>query len=231
VIGVTGHTGHLGQEILRLLPDAHGIGREIPKTRFDCIIHTACANWRDEKDVALFDLFNDQLCRHIYQTRPTTVINLGSWWQYAEGNCRDLSYTLQKHRQTRALHAVHPNLVTLIPYSIYGNEPRPGRGFIPQLINTINTGQPLTGLSNQPRDFIHVSDVAAACITALTAPPGIYMIATGQTNTPRRLAENHGVTAPDYNEHPNAYPVYIHDFVPNWQPAVNVHEHIADAIR
>lgn len=226
MIGVTGATGHLGQAILRYLPAAIPLGRELPTTGVHAVIHTACPNWRDDTAVTLFDLYNTRLSCYIRKHDVRTVINIGTWWQYAEGNCTDLPYTLQKHRQTRMLEWTGANVTTVIPYSIYGDDPRPGRGFIPQLVKTLTTGEPLVGLSNQPRDFIHVTDVALACIAALDATPATYTAATRRPESPYEIATRYGVSAPDYAEYPTATPVYLHPPVPNWSPVINVDDHI-----
>lgn len=222
MIGITGATGHLGSTIMRLLPDAQSIGYTIPPRRFDAIIHTAAPNYRNHDDVMTFRTFNRALLEHTRDYPPDTLIVTGSWWQYATGSCQDLTYTMLKNEQQ----AIFPNAVHLIPFSIYGDEPRPGRGFIPQLINTINTGQPLTGLSNQLRDFIHVTDVARAHIQALEHKRGIYDIATRRTITPADLAGLFNITAPDLDEYPHAYPRYITEPLPGWTASINVIDHI-----
>lgn len=222
MIGITGATGHLGSVITSMLPDAHPIGRTIPPRRFDAIIHTAAPNYRNDDDVMRFRAFNRALLDHIREYPPDALIITGSWWQHATGSCQDLTYTMLKNEQQ----ALFPNAVHLIPFSIYGDEPRPGRGFIPQLIRTITTGQPLAGLSNQLRDFIHVTDVARAHIQALEHDQGIYNIATQRTITPADLAALFNIHGPELDEYPHAYPRYITEPLPGWTPAINVIEHI-----
>lgn len=220
-IGVTGATGHLGQAILNLLPDAQPIGHSMPEVPLTGLIHAAAPNFRDDDAVVRFHDFNQELHAYLAASRLRRVVIVGSWWQHAEGDCRDLLYTRLKDHQRRMFPGVH-----VLPYSIYGDEARPGRGFIPQLINTINTGEPLQGLSNETRDFIHVSDVARACIIALDAPRGTYAAATGHTASPRQIATRYGITGPDYVEYPSATPRYLARPVPAWQPLINLHAHI-----
>lgn len=234
MIAITGHTGHLGRELTRFLPTAIPIGREIPQDvqkPVHVLIHAAAPNWRDDTAIAMFDLYNEAIAAFIRRHDIRTVINIGSWWQYADGNCRDLPYTLQKHRQARLMEWTGARVTHIIPYSIYGDEARTGRGFIPQLIYALTTNTALSGLSDQPRDFIHVSDVAAAIITAIEANPGTYSAATGLTISPRELANRYGIDAPDYLEHPHATPRHLHPPVPHWRPRTDVIQHINAATR
>lgn len=233
MIAVTGHTGHLGQELMRFLPTAMPIGRYVPRDvqkPVHTLVHAAAPNWRDDDAVAMFDLYNEAIAAFIRRHDIRTVINIGSWWQYAEGDCRDLPYTLQKHRQARLMEWTGARVVHVIPYSIYGDEARAGRGFIPQLIYALTTNTGLAGLSDQPRDFIHVSDVAAAIITAIDANPGTYVAATGITFSPRELGNRHNLEARNYPERPHATPRYLHPPVPQWAPRFNVLEHITRSV-
>lgn len=234
MIAVTGHTGHLGRELMRFLPTAIPLGRDIPQQPVQkpvhVLVHAAAPNWRDNHAVTLFDLYNETVAAYIRRNDIRTVINIGSWWQYAEGDCRDLPYTLQKHRQARLMEWTGARVTHVIPYSIYGDEPRAGRGFIPQLIDTLAGKSVIAGLSQQRRDFIHVTDVAAAVITAIDATPGTYVAATGFTISPAELAQLHGLTAPEYPEHPHAIPRHLHPSVPKWQPRVDVLQHITQRV-
>lgn len=226
MIGITGATGHLGSVILSMLPDAEPIGRTIPDRPFEAIIHTAAPNYRDPAAVHEFHTFNDALLEHITRHPPNALIVTGSWWQHATGTCRDLAYTHLKDEQR----TMFPNAIHLIPFSIYGDDPRPGRGFIPQFIEAIRNHATLNGLSHQLRDFIHVTDVARAHIHALNAQPGIYEISTERTITPADLAGLFNITAPEYPEHPTAHPRYLGQRLPGWTPRINVIEHIQASI-
>ena len=226
MIGVTGASGHLGSVIVEMLPDAEPIGRTIPEHTFEAIIHTAAPDYRDDDAVLAFRDFNSTLERHIEQYPPDVLIVTGSWWQHGIGSCRDVLYTRLKDEQMRTF----PQAVHLLPYSIYGDDPRPGRGFIPQLIRAIRGEITLTGLSDQPRDFIHVTDVALAHIRALDITRGVYNVCTGSPITPEDLAHRYGVQAPLLDEHPVAYPRYVAPTLPGWDPTVDVIAHIADRI-
>jgi hypothetical protein len=209
-----------------MLPDAVPIGRHIPDLHFDAIIHTAAPNFRDDNAVIEFREFNRALEDHLAIKRPDVLVVTGSWWQHAEGTCRHLLYTHLKNEQVRIFkHAVH-----VLPYSIYGDEPRPGRGFIPQLVLAVRGEIALAGLSRQQRDFIHVTDVALAHIRALDAPRGIYTAATRHTFSPRGLASRWGVRGADFREHPLAMPRYLAPQVPGWESTVDVLEHIAGRV-
>lgn len=226
MIGVTGASGHLGQALLALLPDAYPIGRTLPDIPLAGIIHAAAPDYRDDEAVILFHDFNIALQQYIHHNHIRRVVIVGSWWQFAEGEARQLLYTLMKDHQRRMFPGTH-----VIPYSIYGDEARPGRGFIPQLIHAINGSHSLTGLSDQPRDFIHVTDVARACVIALDVPRGTYTAATLRSETPRQIAARYGITAPDYTEHPTATPRYPVPQVPAWRPLITTDDHIRHACR
>ena len=206
---------------MRLIPNAYPIGRIFPDVELSGLIHAAAPNHRNDAEVIAFNAFNDQLVRYIDDLNISRLVVVGSWWQYASGECRNLLYTKLKDQQRRIFMASH-----VIPYSIYGDEARPGRGFIPQLIDAINNRSVLSGLSDELRDFIHVTDVARACIAALDAPHGDYSAATHKTVTPRELAQRYGITAPDYVEYPSALPNYCANSVPNWHPIIDIDEHI-----
>ena len=205
-----------------LLQDALPIGRTIPEQPVDALIHCAAPNYRDEDAVRDFLGFELEIRKYVQRHGIEKVVVVGSWWQYAEGNARELTYTSMKVLQARLFR----EYVQVIPYSIYGDDPRPGRGFIPQLIRTLTTGEPLVGLSDEPRDFIHVTDAARACIAALSARQGTYLAATRVAETPRQIAERYGVTAPDYTEYPSALPTYGFSDVPSWAPETSLDAHI-----
>jgi nucleoside-diphosphate-sugar epimerase len=227
MIGVTGATGHLGSVILDMLPDAEPIGRTIPDRPFEAIIHTAAPDYRDDDAVITFRDFNLALEQHLDRHPPDALIVTGSWWQHGIGSCRDVLYTRLKDEQVR----MFPQAAHLIPYSIYGDDPRPGRGFIPQLIRAVNGDMTLTGLSDQPRDFIHVTDVALAHIRALDVPAGMYAVGSGIVISPRDLAAIFGILGPPLpDEYPVAYPRYPRPWLPDWDLTVDVFEHIRDSI-
>lgn len=226
MIAVTGASGHLGSVIVDMLPDVEPIGREIPDIQYEAIIHTAAPDYRDDDAVLAFRAFNEDLERHIERHPPEVLIVTGSWWQHGIGSCRDVLYTRLKDEQMR----MFPQAIHLLPYSIYGDDPRPGRGFIPQLIRAIRGEITLTGLSDQPRDFVHVSDVALAHIRALDLARGVYSICTGEAITPEDLAYRFGVVGPLLDEYPIAYPRYLAPPVPGWDPTVDVIQHITSRI-
>ena len=122
MIAVTGASGHLGSVLVEMLPDAEPIGRSIPEHTFDAIIHTAAPDYRDDDAVLAFRTFNAALEEHIEKHPPQVLIVTGSWWQHGIGSCRDVLYTRLKDEQARTF----PQAVHLLPYSIYGDEPRPG---------------------------------------------------------------------------------------------------------
>lgn len=221
-IGVTGASGHLGRKIVDLLPDAVPIYRDLPERRLDALIHTAAPNYRDTVEVLRFRRFLEDLDIWTRFYQPDSLVIVGSWWQHATGTCSDITYTRLKNTQTQVFRkAVH-----VYPYSIYGDRPRPGRGFIPHLVEAIRGTKPLVGLSNELRDFIHVTDVALACVAALDAPLGHYAAATWEPITPRALAAEYNIDAPDLDEWPSATPTYDLPPVPYWSHVIDLREHI-----
>ena len=226
MIGVTGATGHLGAVLMDMLPNPYPIGRELPEQPLNAIIHCAAPNYRDPVAVGAFTDYNLDLANYIRGYRIPKVVVVGSWWQDAEGGCQDLLYTHLKKQQ----HQIFRTATHVIPYSIYGDEARPGRGFVPQLLQALNGFRDLTGLSEQPRDFIHVNDVARALIAALAAPRGVYAAATWHPISPKDLAAHYGLAANEYPEHPTAIPLYPHDPVPSWRPIIDLYEHIQSRI-
>ena len=226
MIAVTGASGHLGSVLVEMLPDAEPIGRSIPEHTFDAIIHTAAPDYRDDDAVLAFRTFNAALEEHIEKHPPQVLIVTGSWWQHGIGSCRDVLYTRLKDEQARTF----PQAVHLLPYSIYGDEPRPGRGFIPHMIRAIRGETTLAGLSDQPRDFVHVTDVALAHIRALDAPRGTYSICTGRPMSPMDLAAQFNVHGPVLDEDPIAWPRYLAPTVPGWDATVDVMNHIRERI-
>lgn len=226
MIGVTGASGHLGSVLMEMLPDAEPIGRWIPGRSFEAIIHCAAPDYRDDSAVIAFREFNAALEDHVRRHPPEVLIVTGSWWQHGIGSCRDVLYTRLKDEQVR----LFPQAVHLVPFSIYGDQPRSGRGFVPQLIRAIRGEVALAGLSDQPRDFVHVSDVALAHIRALDAPQGLYLVGTGRAVSPEDLAASFGVSGPLLEEWPVAYPRYLTSFVPGWDPTVDVFDHIRSRV-
>lgn len=208
---------------MRLSPSAIPIGRTIPDTPVDVLIHAAAPNYRNDEAVRDFATFNHALKQYVEDTKPFIIINITTWWLYCKEEAATIPYTLMKQEQMN----LFPQATHLVPYSIYGDEPIQGRGFIPHLIAHLNNQTTITGLSDQPRDFIHVTDAARGIRAAMLAPRGTYALATGTTISPRQLANEHGVNAGAWDEHPTAYPQYPHKPVPNWHPQITVEEHIA----
>jgi len=225
MIGVTGASGHLGQALMDLIPDAYPIGRTMPDVELTGLIHAAAPNYRDEDTVIQFEEFNQEIQKYLTESKLQRIVIVGSWWQISEGNCREILYTKLKEQQTRMFSGVH-----LIPYSIYGDEPRVGRGIIPQIIQCIKTGKPLIGLSKEPRDFIHVKDVAAACLIALDSPRGVYMAGWGKSSSPLDIAAKYGLKVPEFVGYPDAELVYPLERLPSWEPKIRLHDHIYNSL-
>lgn len=224
MIGITGATGHLGQELMRQSPNAIPIGRNLPDHGVDILIHAACPRWNDPQDVSAFHEYNLRLYDYVRDTRPHIMINVLTWWLYTRA--RNIRYSRLKELQR----LMFPNATHVVPYSIYGDQPLPGRGFIPHLVQHLNGGPQLTGLSDEPRDFVHVHDTARAIRLATLAPRGTYLIATRRPISPRALAAEYGATAGPWDEYPSARPTYPHPIVPNWEPIIDLREHITRAV-
>lgn len=216
-IAVTGATGHLGRHVcdrLRLVGhDVVRVGREFPKRLgADVVWHLAAPDHRDPEACHDFMWFNDEV-----HASGLPVVNTGTWWQYVDGEAADLDYVKLKHVQE----AMFPT--TLILFSVYGQQNRTGRGFIPQLIEHANGGRQLRAVSRQQRDWVHVDDVFEAFIAATLTTPGVYDVATYETFSPYELTlAVTGEPLPNYQESPNCAPVYANNGLKTWAPRMDV---------
>ena len=221
-VGVTGASGHLGGFLVPYLWERGHIVTPIARRwddgiDVDVLIHLAAPDHRDEDAIRDFAKFNERIARWQGYT-GVPVISTGTWWQYAGAEAESLPYTAMKRDQMGMLHGS-----TLIPYSIYSDRIRDGRGFIPQLVAHMRGAGAVAGASRQLRDWIHVADVCAAYEAALVAPAGIYEVATGLQFSPMELVvAMTGGTVGEYPETPNCAPRYRHEHVPGWAPRVDV---------
>jgi len=174
MIGITGASGQLGQTLMGRWPESLPIGRLMPTKRLDVLIHAACPKWHDNQAVDDFRRFNDQVLAYVLAWEPL-VINLGSWWQLADGSCQDLPYVKLKHEQEQML----PTARHLYPYHIYGE--------VKGLIHDILEGVEITTVLDEPLDFIHVSDVARGVDACLDKPAGRYAVYTKVLTYPDQL--------------------------------------------
>jgi len=221
IVAVTGASGHLGRHLVPYLWERGHIVTPIGREWDDdldaeAVIHLAAPDWRDEDAVRDFARFNERIARWA-ETTGGRVINTGSWWQYATGDARDLSYSRLKDDQ-QAMFGT-----TLVPFSIYSDRLRDGRGFIPQLVAHVRGEKALQGASRQMRDWIHVADVCAAYRAALRAPEGVYEVATGMQFSPMELVVSlTGTRVGEYVESPNCEPRYHREPVPGWVPRIDI---------
>ncbi len=86
-------------------------------------------------------------------------------------------------------------------FNVYGpgQDPRsPYAGVVSIFLENLRQGRALRifGDGGQTRDFVHVSDVAAAVAAAADTAPGTYHVATGRSITIRELAEAVAAMAP-----------------------------------
>ncbi len=228
-IAVTGATGHLGRVLVPYLWErgkiVEKVGRTLdPDLEADVLIHAATPNWRNEDAIKDFARFNEAVARWAEVTGGR-VINIGSWWQYADGIAPHLSYSRMKNDQQ----AMFP--VTVVPFSIYGTTQRDDSGFIPLLLAHIRGTSRLKDASHRTRDWIHIRDVCDALRSALVAPDGIYEANTGIMYSPADLVRAMtGETLPGHVDVPAASPRYVHPRVPNWSPRIDVLGHIRRSV-
>lgn len=214
MIGVTGATGRLGQAIAELTPIIP-IGRTMPTERIPVIIHAATIRGRSQADADDFQHFNTALTDYCDKHDPL-VVNIGSCWQILPGTCREQPYTRLKNAQESML----PQARHVIPYWIYG----PQKGFIHDLKTHLQGGTPLTHAGTEPRDFIHVHDVARAALTAASLPPGRYAVATGQPLNPHELATGYGIHLTIREDPITATLAYPLPFI--GRPTITVHDYL-----
>jgi nucleoside-diphosphate-sugar epimerase len=211
---------------VRLIPGAVPIGRSFPNYGVDALIHCAAPNFKDELAVEKFREFNSSCRSYVDDHKVSRLVVIGSWWQFAEGECREISYTRLKNDQQ----ALFREAVHVAPFSIFGDGLREGRGFIPQLVEAIKSGGQLRGLSRQGRDFVHVNDVASAVQLALACDPGCYHAGTGVVTSAKFLANSFGIDAPEFEEWPGAEPRYPVPPVPGWTPRIELFQYVSNAI-
>lgn len=231
-VAVTGASGHLGQAMLPRLTQAGveftPVGREIPKDlRADVVFHLAAPNHRDAQACTQFTYFNEELVNWS-DKNSVPVINTATWWQHAGVQAESLFYTRTKAAQQH----MFEGHTTLTLYSVYGDTERHNRGFIPQLLHHITGHTALSVASNQPRDFIHTSDVCAAYMAAISAPVGNYDIGTHLALSPQRLLQ---VFCDDkvglYVDQPDATCHWPNQRLPHWFAEIAVCSYIAKKYR
>lgn len=228
-VAVTGASGHLGRVLVPYLWERGKIvvqvGREIaPDLEADVVIHCAAPDYRDEDAVRAFAPFNEAVARWAEVTGGR-VINVGSWWQYADGDAPTLAYSAMKRDQAD----MFP--VTVIPFSVYGTAAREARGFIPQLLAHVRGSGTVSAASTEPRDWIHVRELCDALRAALRAPDGVYEARTGQQFSPAQLLRvMTGEIVPPWADVPSCAPVYLYDLVPGWTPKLSVLTYLARSV-
>jgi hypothetical protein len=200
MIGVTGATGRLGREIMRLI-ESEPIGHRVPAERFDAIIH--CASPRADNQIGLlkFDGFNLALRQYMNHYQPRLVV-IGSCWQILKGSSHRTAYAEMKRKQTD----LFPEATHVIPYWIYGM----GRGFIYQLTEVINGRATMASAGIALRDFVHVTDVARDAITAIGMEPGMFASCTSKPVSPIDVADHFGIRLEKREPEPStilAYPL------------------------
>lgn len=195
-VAITGASGALGQSLLRRFPDAIPVGHHMTDEPVDVLIHAACPDWRDERDVDDFGRFNLAVLQYVRRHRPTVMVNVGSWWQIAEGECRRLPYTRMKDYQQD----IFPDARHVIAFSIYG----PVKGFALEVVRHVTGERRMTSVGTPWRDFIHADDVAEAIATATTLPPGVYSACSGEPVTVSSVARSFGIDVPIREQGPTA---------------------------
>ena len=198
------------------------VGREFPPDlEADVVIHAAAPDYRHIDAVRDFAPFNEAVARWSEITGGR-VINIGSWWQYADGDAPLLRYSQLKVDQSR----MFP--LTVVPFSIYGTAAREGRGFVPQLLAHARGGKAISAASREPRDWIHARDVCDALRAALVAPDGIYEAGTGAHYSAAELLRSvTGETVPNWVDVPTCAPRHYHPPVPGWAPRIDILGHLA----
>lgn len=204
LVGITGASGQLGQALMRRFPHAIPIAHRMPSERVDLLIHAACPVWTDEHSITEFDRFNLAVRQYMNTHPGLKMVNVGSWWQYAEGSCRDLSYTKLKDRQRE----MFPEATHLVAYSIYGDQ----KGFIKSVLDHITGGPRLLSVGTQWRDFIHVDDCAAA-VEVAAGLTGTWAACTKEPVRTDALLRSFGIELPIVEQEPSAELAYRHPVI------------------
>jgi nucleoside-diphosphate-sugar epimerase len=222
-IGVTGASGHLGK---RLVPafrslglDVKEIGRHIQDPLdIELLVHLAAPRQLDQKAVSDFQRFNIKLL-NLKRKYGFAICGAGSLWQLGSGVSKNLPYSHLKDWQQQELHDC-----TLILYSVYSDELRQTRGFIPLLVDSLRTGKRINSASSEKRDWVHVEDVIAAFAKVVSNPiSGTYEIRTGRTISPAELVEFFTGTKPsEFNQTVPYQLEPTYPTLPSWQAKIEV---------
>ena len=194
-VAITGASGQLGQALARRYPDAILIGHHMIEEPVDLLIHAACPDWRDERDVEDFGRFNLAVLQYVRRHQPT-MVNVGSWWQIAEGTCRDLAYTRMKDYQQ----SLFPEARHVIAYSIYG----PIKGYALEVVRHVTGQRRMTTVGTPWRDFVWVDDVADAVANASMRAPGVYGAYSRKPVQVSAVARAFGIDLPIREQGPTA---------------------------
>lgn len=200
-VAVTGASGALGKALMRKFPGAIAVGHTMLSEPVDLLIHAACPDWRDERSITDFSRFNLAVRQYVTRHSPI-MVNVGSWWQVAEGTCRNLAYTrLKDHQQ-----ALFPEARHVLAYSIFG----PDKGFGLDVADHIAGRRPMQTVGTAWRDFIHVDDVADAIEWSVGLKPGVYAACSQEPVRVSAVLESFGIRLPKQERPPEAdlrYPV------------------------
>lgn len=228
---MTGATGHLGGYVV---PHLRAAGHEvIPVARTvplgmdaDVMLHLAGPrDWRDESQVDALEAFNRQVILWRTEHEDARVVACGSWWQYAGPDAQGLAYTRMKERQQAWAD------VTVVLFSVYGDRPQAGRGFVPHLVDAVRSGVRLPEAGRELREWLHAEDATRALEAAMSAPDGVYEAASWCQYSPAALAVSVGQGhLPARSEHPSAHPFHRHRSVPGWAARIDVLTHIRNTL-
>ena len=206
MIGITGTTGRLGKEIVKILPEAIPIGRSIPNEKYSILLHCAAPRANNNEAIKEFTNFNIELRKYCDRYNPK-IINVGSCWQILRGNSYTTEYAMLKRQQTE----MFPEATHIIPYWIYGEE----RGFIYDLTQSILKNKNINTAGYWDRDFVCVTDVAKDIVKAIDLDNTMYASCTQQLIRPFLLAHHYNIKVEPKEPYIWTLVDYPLQFVPN----------------
>jgi nucleoside-diphosphate-sugar epimerase len=229
-VGITGATGHLGRVLVNAAARAGHTVIPVGRTwsddlEVDVLFHLAAPDWHDPAAISRFAIYNELIARWSQQT-GTRVVNTATWWQQAGPEAEALAYTRMKADQMTLFRT------SLVLFSVYGDEYRAGRGFVPQLVRHCRGLEDMPSASTRLRDWVHVDDVCRAYLAVMAVREGVYEVATGQAYSPGQLVRAMtGRTPPPRNETPLCDMRHLRPWVPGWAPQIGVLTYLNAAVR
>ncbi len=189
---VTGASGFIGRRLVAALRRA---GHDPVTDRVDVTDPAALAQWASVRPQVVFHLAvsRDPNCAQAVNVSGTEhvlaaagsarVVHLGG----ALEADADSVYGASKAAASRA--ALAAGAVVVRPTFVYGPGQAP-RKLIPTVLRAARDGETVEVVQAAPVDWVHVDDVVAACLRAVTAEAGTrFDVASGESHSPEEVID------------------------------------------